>query len=77
MFNSNCIAVDDMVCAYLPNIHTSIRTGMMPHVQVTRVRRKPTGIPPDDEEPIKGSAMGTDKCPHDFAGIGAMVSALV
>jgi len=46
-------------------------------VNATRVRRKPIGVPPDDEEPITGSAMGTDKCPHDFAGIGAMVSALV
>jgi len=47
------------------------------HKAVTRVRRKPTGVPSDDEEPITGSAMGTDKCPHDCAGIGAMVSALV
>ncbi|MGR8999519.1 MAG: hypothetical protein ACU88J_10795 [Gammaproteobacteria bacterium] len=44
---------------------------------LTRVRRKPIGVPPDDEEPAMGSAMGTATFPHDFTGIGAMVSALL
>jgi hypothetical protein len=46
-------------------------------INATRVRRKPTGVPPDVEEPVTGSAMGCGIFPHDFAGIGAMDFVLV
>jgi hypothetical protein len=31
----------------------------------------------NEEEPVTGSAMWTDTFPHDFIGIGAVVSASV